>query len=257
MRFFEASSSPTSGANAEVVGTSVEHEYPAPHPAEQLVAGLDQAAEVMLSSPDGLTRAIGEKLRCKATIKREVDDMLDGADDVTRRQEFKKLGIFVVREQNARFSIESTESGFSIQEGDAYLELHLPPVPKDLRSRSEVERSLKLVADYVKAHEIEARYLLGITYEKLGNVAKTFGFRMFSVNPSILPSDTVHAVARVYEEAGFLGDIGYPAVVFMGSAELLQRADVESEQGYDEAQRTPSCRRLGAIVMERSAMRRA
>lgn len=210
-------------ADFERVCSPLEPTYPESHTAEQLMTGLDRAATEMLQGPDVLTQAVGEKLAAKALVKRQVEDMLDGADDITRRQEFKKLGIFVVREQNARFTYQDQENGFSIQKDDPYIELHLPPVPRELRSRAEVERSLRLVSEYVQAHGIEASYLLGITYEKLGKAAQYFGFGLLYVDPTLLPKDMIQGVASVYEQAGSPNDIGYPAVVYLAADTLTER----------------------------------
>jgi len=194
-----------------------EHEV---SPDRLLLEEARKAAYEMLRGPeDPLTREIAEKILAKAEIKDRVDSLFAHADDITVYQEFKKLGIFVVRDAEATFDYEDQEAGFNLSRGDHYLDLHLPPVPKDLRSRAAVNTSLDLVQQYITAHSLQPKYLMGVTYERMAQLAqRQFGFRVAYPNPDSLPDAVVRGVQRVYEgftQAGMNGEsIGLPAIVF-------------------------------------------
>jgi hypothetical protein len=186
-----------------------------------LLEGLRTAAtEILQDSPEGsFSREIAEKMLMKAEIKERADEMQTHADDVTVYQEFKQLGVFVVRDAKAAFDFEDPESGFSLQKGDRYLDLHLPPVPEGLRSRKAVRDSLDLVKQYAEKQQLKPKYLMGVTYERLAHVAnRVFGFDIAYPNPAALPNAVVAGVERVHQqftEAGHDGEsIGLPAIVF-------------------------------------------
>ena len=202
-------------------------------PERSLIDGMRQAAFEILGNPeDALSREIAEKLLFKATVKEQVDDMLAYADDSSVYQGLKKLGTLVVREAEAQFDYDDPDSGFSIQRGDSYLDVHIPPVPREQRSRDTVYASLALVREYIIAHSLQPKYVMGVTYQRLGEVAhQVFGFNIAYPNPTLLPSSVIAGVQRVYEqftEDGLSGrDMGLPVIVFKDTAEFL---DAESPQ---------------------------
>lgn len=188
----------------------------------------DAAYNMLRNNPeDVMTKDIAEKLIAKADIKDRVRDLSDGADDVMLYQEFKRLGIFVVRNATATFDFEDEASGLDMRTGDSYLDLHLPPVSEDSRSRDAVEDSLRMVAEYIAIHQLEAKYIMGITYEKMARLAKGFGFHIAIPDPTLLPEGVVRGATQVFEqftESGRKGEsIGVPAVVWLSTDELFDR----------------------------------
>ncbi|HEX8762987.1 MAG TPA: hypothetical protein VF733_04505 [Candidatus Saccharimonadales bacterium] len=177
------------------------------------------AYEMLHNAEDLLSREIAEKILAKVEIKDRVDSLTSHADDVTVYQEFKKLGIFVVRDTRATFDYEDKEGGLSLRKGDQYLDLHLPPVPKGSRSRDAVHASLALVCEYISAQGLNPKYLIGVTYERMARLAeRQFGFSVAYPDPDLLPASVVRGVEQVYEgftQAGRSGqDLGLPAIVF-------------------------------------------
>jgi hypothetical protein len=199
-----------------------------PNPERLLLDQARSAAlEMLHGSEDPLTHEIARKILAKINIKERVDELMTHADDITAYQELKKLGIFVVHDTQATFDYEDTETGLSLHQGDKYLDLHLPPVAPGLRSRDAVESSLNLVGQYIKAHNLRPKYLMGVTYERMAKIAeRRFGFSVAYPNPDSLPEGVVRGVQRVYEGFTQAGanhrDIGVPAIVFMETTSLLQ-----------------------------------
>lgn len=191
-------------------------------PERTLLEGVRSAAlDILHSNPENLlAREIAEKMLMKAEIKDRIDEMSAHADDVAVYQELKKLGIFVVRDAKATFDYGDPESGFSLQTGDSYLDLHVPPVPEGLRSRAAVRASLDLVRQYAEEHQLEPKYVMGVTYERMARVAnRVFGFDIAYPSADSLPDEVVGGVERVFQqftEAGHSGqEMGMPAIVFM------------------------------------------
>lgn len=204
------------------------------------------ASEILRNNPeDLLSREIAEKINMKAEVKDRVDEMFSHADDVTVYQEFKKLGVFIVRDAEAGFDYDDSETGFSLRYGDRYLDLHVPPVPEELRSRDAVLASLNLIEQYVDEQGLNPKYLMGITYERMARLAeRRFGFRVAYPAADSLPDAVVVGVERVYEgftQAGMDGrEIGLPAIVFkelsgeMRVAENAQTLGSIALAGYPE-----------------------
>lgn len=215
-------------------GPSFGGEYDAT-PERALVNGMRHAAYEMLSGPeDALSREIAEKLLLKADVKEQVDAMFAYADDVSVRQDLKQLGTLVVREAEAQFDYDDPDSGFSLRRGDSYLDLHIPPVPIELRHRRAAIRSLALVREYIIAHGLAPKYVMGVTYERVGEIAKKFGFNVAHPNPELLPNSVIRGVQRVHEqftEEGMRGgDMGLPVIVFKDTGEFLKNVETESQQ---------------------------
>jgi len=185
------------------------------------------AYEMLRNHEDALTREIAEKILAKAEMKDRVDSLHAHADDTAVYQEYKKLGIFVVRDAEATFDYDDSVSGFSISKGDEYLDLHLPPVPQELRSRDTVRASLGLISDYIAQQNLNPRYVMGVTYERMARVAQRFGFTVAHPSAGTLPEGVVRGVERVYQgftQAGMDGsDMGLPAIVFQDTDDFMER----------------------------------
>ncbi len=208
-------------------------------------------AQRMAESSHELTRAIGEKILEKDKVKEQVEQMVAGAHDTSVQQDLKMLGVLVVRETEAKFAHEDPETGFSIQPGDIYLDLHLPPVPAHLRSRQAVEESFRLIAEYIRIHDLDHKYLIGITDEKLAELAhRQFGFEVIFPDPKDLPSDVVAGVENVYmkyRNSPQGVEIPIPVGVFMGTKDLLSRYGIE-QPAHQRAARAIGQRAVGNSV---------
>ena len=174
----------------------------------------------MLESRDEFTRAIAEKFLDKERAKEIVEQMEMGASDVSLHQEFKMLGILVVREAEARFDYHDPDSGIDIRSGDPYLDLHLPPVPLEYRTRDAVEASFALIAEYTQAHGLKPKYVMGFTGASLAGLAhRRFGFGLSLPDPGELPKDVLQGVENVYNQFG--KELEPPAVVSMPTENFL------------------------------------
>lgn len=211
----------------EIESASFElHEHRQP-----LLEQLRTEAINMLRSPEPMTRLIGEKILEKAEIKKRVEEMEAGAHDTSTYQELKHLGILVVRDVQARFSFEDPITGFRVNEGESYLELHLPPVPTELRSREAVEASFQLVARYIEEQGLEPKFVMGVTYERLAELAqRQFGFDVTYPDPKILPEDLLRGVVNVFsqftQKGGEGADVGVPAIMHLDIEQFLRQYGV-------------------------------
>ena len=99
-------------------------------PAQQLRSLIRHEAErIRLTSCDFLSQAIAEKILDKLYIKDLVDRIQRYKDDPSTYQPMKQLGMFIVMDRVAKFDRTDEESGFTIKEGEPYLDIHVPPHP--------------------------------------------------------------------------------------------------------------------------------
>lgn len=117
---------------------------------------------------------------------------VDASGGTTRKQP-KKFGIFWAVEAKAEMNMMDPESGFSLSEGDFYVELHLPPVEQKDRTLEKAKSSLESLAQYLDENSLTPKYVLGITYERLANASTRMGFEV--IDPA-LPTDLRESVAR-------------------------------------------------------------
>jgi hypothetical protein len=140
---------------------------------------------------------IARKISDKLDLKDHIDQMQQYRDDVTVRQTLKQLGIFMVKESKTRIEYNDPTTGFSIKPGDEVLDLHMPPVPQDQRTLSAATRSMGLIAEYMQNHNINPKYIIGITYERLARVSR---FQRFTVVDIPIPDDIREGIERVYHK---------------------------------------------------------
>ncbi len=124
--------------------------------------------------------------------QRDVSEV-DASGGITTRKSPQQFGIFWAVEAVAEESMQDPESGFSLDKGDPYIELHLPPVEPENRIMEAVTSSLQSLAGYIDSTGLTPKYIMGITYERLANASIRMGFSV--INPS-LPTDLREGVER-------------------------------------------------------------
>ncbi|MFC1749076.1 hypothetical protein ACFL2V_09750 [Pseudomonadota bacterium] len=154
-----------------------------------------ELARISWEADDELARELAEKGLEKIRIKDQVDDMQRHADDITIRQDMKRLGSIVVVEASSRFNAEDIVPGLTIQEGDSYLDLHIPPLSDADKSPNAIKHSFHLLADYIQYHEIDVEHIVGVSYERLARVSRRWGFDVVEVP---LPEDIKRGVENVF-----------------------------------------------------------
>lgn len=117
----------------------------------------------------------------------------DVSGGITTRKPPSQFGIFWAVEAKAEESMHDPEGGFSIDKGDFYIELYLPPVNPEDRTLEKVTSSLQSLAEYLDSNGLAPKYLMGITYERLANASRRMGFSV--INPS-LPTDLRDGIER-------------------------------------------------------------
>lgn len=139
--------------------------------------------------------AILEKLYLKATIA----DLIKHRDDTSVYRKVKWLGIFIVVDTVSNHNFEDPKSDFHLAKGEPILDLHLPPIrPEDrTRLRERTVESLRLLAEYIRRHKLTPKYILGITYERLAKVAKRFGFTVIEIP---IPQEIQRRIENLYKK---------------------------------------------------------
>lgn len=168
-----------------------------PETPEQSLRELARAELQRISweTTDSLAREIALKGLEKIRIKDKVDVMQRYADDITIRQRMKSLGSVVVVEARSRFDVEGMVPGLSIKKGDPYLDLHVPPLSDTDKTPGAITESFRLMANYIQYQEIDCKYIIGVTYERLARVSRRWGFSVVEVN---IPNDIKSGVENVF-----------------------------------------------------------
>jgi len=197
------------------------------HLEDMLGTAVDELAEELQSSPDRLTRMIGEKLRLKLDFKNMITGMFDSVNDPTVYSQLKKFGIFVAYDTRAAFGYEHEEHGFAIERGDSIIDLHIPPVPRDMRSLGDVKDSLALLADFIGIHGLEPKYVMGVTYLRMAQLAhRQFGFNLSMPYPHELPEEVTNGIKRIHKEyvaKGGEANFVIPAIIWLKTEDFLDK----------------------------------
>lgn len=188
---------------------------------EDIIDVIEEAAQEALkrSQTHEIAAEMARKILRKIEMKKQLEDLYAGANDALEYQEVKMLGIFVVRDAEAEFSYDDPNGDFSIAKGDRYLDLHIPPLSKGARNRETVEESFSLITNYIDYHDLQPRYLMGVTYPRMAEFAhRRFGFDLSYPGPDSLPEEVVEGVRQVFDgltEAGLNGkEFGLPVIAY-------------------------------------------
>lgn len=142
-------------------------------------------------------REVLEKVLFKLGLKSDLEDAIRHADDTSRYQKMKKFGVLLVFDRQAKTEWKSTDGEFELRKGDSYIDVHLPPVSKEKRVDlfTQAKHSFELLAHYIKEQNLDPKYVMGVTYEKLAGVARRYGFETLALD---IPPDVRVGVERVY-----------------------------------------------------------
>jgi hypothetical protein len=164
------------------------------------------------------TRFLVGKLREKHELKAQLEAMDQYADDVAVYQPMKQLGILVAVHDRARQPISLEDGSFQLDEGDEFIDLHLPPLGDRTNLAGQARESFALLAEYLEQHRdiLRPKYIMGSTYEALAQLAVHFGFETADIP---IPDDLRQAIERVYAKT-YRGQSGRP----MGSIQLVYQS---------------------------------
>lgn len=159
----------------------------------------------------------------------------DASGGATRKPP-QQFGIFWAVEGTAEFDIADPESQFDLRVGDSYIELHLPPVDSDDKTLAKATSSLQELADYVRENELTPKYIYGITYERLANDSRRFGFE--KVGPGIFSEELNEGFARFSRMAVREGlkdePMGDLMLVYQSGEDFLSRFSPRETQAGGE-----------------------
>lgn len=63
--------------------------------------------------------------------------------------------------------------------------------------RKQAEESFQLLAEYIERHKLKPKYILGVSYERLANLTKYFGFQVIEIP---IPEEVRSRVEKVYQK---------------------------------------------------------
>lgn len=134
---------------------------------------------------DPLSRMLFYRYWYKLNFRRESEEQaLIHKDDPTVFELDKRLGIFRTNIITSPSDWTSNRYGFELKKFERFLELHIPDKNEGFSWGivSKARHSFEMIADYILLHNLNPKYVLGITYEKLALLGENFGFNSYPVN---------------------------------------------------------------------------
>lgn len=168
-------------------------------PNEYLESTIATLENLLLNIEDPFLRQILEAVIEKINLKKTISDIVKYRDDTSVYQKVKQLGIFFFIDSRSKYNWGEPNSDFFLTEGESFIDIHLPPIkPEERRNlRTKAEKSFQLLAEYIIEHNLKPKYILGVSYEKLSNLAKYFGFKVIEIP---IPEKIREAVEKVYQK---------------------------------------------------------
>lgn len=166
---------------------------------EQQLRNLASADFSRLSreASDPQVREIAAVLREKFELKSRIDQMQMYQDDIGVYQQMKRLGLMMVLDQTWKHEpLADKETGFALLPDDKYLDIHIPPVTEENKNFEQITASFGLVAQYIWEHNLQPKYVLGITYHRLARISRRYGFELINLP---LPAEITASIAQVYK----------------------------------------------------------
>lgn len=147
-------------------------------------------------------------------------------DDYTVYESTKQFGLVSVLPIITPEDWIDPSTGFSLKKHDRYLEIHLdePALHQIHKAARSVSRSFEQIADYILLHNLQPKYVVGITYEKLARMARSFGFLSF---PLAVSDEIYQGLEKGFKEENPRGKkglhMGEILVLFQDTDSFLQR----------------------------------
>lgn len=140
---------------------------------------------------------------------------------------YKEFGVITMFEEKLKFDFYDENHEVVVKKGGPVLSLHFGKSKKEIEeqgkaSLSDVSTSLTDIAIYIGLHQIEANYLVGVTYERLASAARRSGFRTVE---AFLPKSVREDLERFYtrEMAASGRPMGKALVCYQTVGEFLRR----------------------------------
>ena len=165
---------------------------------------------------------------------------MDGANDPNvlvspPKHPAKLLGVLMI--EPALVGFDYADEKVQWDAGDPYLDITVPPIPKDMLGPESLRESMYLTAQYVGLNGLHAytgmKFVGGLTSKRFAQVAeRTLGFSVAQVDPSQLPAPYVEGAKGIYET--FVGNSAKvpfePAFIYHTPESILtQYADADPE----------------------------
>ena len=171
-----------------------------------------------------LERSIIEKAVEKIDLKDELVEVQSQRDDTTRYQKLKQLGIFFVKDTTTQIDYEDPNTGFHIQPGDRVIDLHIPPLSPERRTLTAVNKSFEMIADYIDRQNLDPKYIVGVTYERLANVSRRQGFTVIEpVIPDRLRAGVENVYKKFVESSGQTKPMGKILLCYQPTSQFMER----------------------------------
>lgn len=141
----------------------------------------------------------------------------------------KRFGIFAVDMVGHGHTRKKMDIYPPVNPRNSYIQLMLPGDSAEQISRTSVTDSFSLLARFIELHSLTPDRIQGTTYERLGKLARHFGFE---VAPAPRPKRLLHRADQMFmaylgrslaRQAGIRGDLGPTVVVTQQLAPFLER----------------------------------
>lgn len=161
----------------------------------------------------------------------------DASGGVTTKP-LRRVGIFWYRESVAQRKMEDSESGFSLNRGDSYIELHVATQePKESALRV-ARDSLALLADHIRQERLEPKYVLGVAItpeaQRIAGVSVRMGFKLAPLTMPSEISNAIEEVNRISRREGLGSHVDQPILVFQRGEDFMKNFPSSSAPSASE-----------------------
>lgn len=188
-----------------------------------------------------------QKARRAAFLEQELC-LRDMAHDPSMRDPYKYMGILAIHTRELRHDFPGENTP---KIGDSTLELHLPEVPLEFRRREMGQASLKLIAQYLKQQQLDARFVHATTYQRLATAAsRIYGFNLVKMHPFALEELQVEQHDRELEYYNETtgkngGEPGQPWGIYLPTSDFLDMYAPANQEEIFDAQYRVGMRFMG------------
>ncbi len=198
------------------------------------VSPFEPPSPIFIGSIEGLKYNMRREVGRRHT--QGIIDSQQGAQDDPNifNKDLKILGLFEVAESYSHIGVTDSKSGFKLMPEDKVIHLGLLPIEFSqnrmvLRRKEILEKavhSLGLISKYIKTHNLQANYIVGITYDTMAKIATQLGFEIAD-GQVILPENLRNKLEQQYNVMTPRGWRGRPLgdlrVIYQSREDFLDR----------------------------------
>jgi hypothetical protein len=152
-----------------------------------LIPALSEDHWVNLGVYNPFNRMLIEKYNQNVKATHLEDNDNDDPFSIDHYRAAKQIGVFFVHHNTSIDDWGNSEIGFDLNKGEKFLEFHLPDSEQYEKAHDRTNfyknarDSLKLMAGYIQRHNLETKWVLGTTDERLARAGRIFGFETMQI----------------------------------------------------------------------------